>query len=84
MGKKGRDVAKCWLDDVDAIQEAMNAMGITQTRLAELVGMSQPSISDIVRRRRGMSVETAKKIRAALGLVIVHKITIRDPGLDGH
>ena len=47
--------------------EKRKAIGLTQTQIASIAGISQQQLSFIESGERGASVPTAKKIAAALG-----------------
>ncbi len=49
------------------LQELLEELGITQYRLAKTIGVPQIRISDIVRRRRSITADTALRIGRALG-----------------
>ena len=49
------------------LQEILEELGITQYRLAKTIGVPQIRISDIVRRRRSITADTALRIGRALG-----------------
>ena len=79
MAKTKMTKTKCWNDDVDAIAAAMKRQGVNQIQLAKVSGISQQAVSNILSKKIGMSVRTAKKLRTALGLAIVDTNTIRPP-----
>ncbi len=48
--------------------EILDELGITQYRLAKAIGVPPIRISEIVRRRRSISADTALRIGSALGM----------------
>ena len=53
-----------------ALTEARQAQGISQRRLAELSGVSQPAIARIESGSTTMRIDTLLKVLAALGLTL--------------
>jgi antitoxin component HigA of HigAB toxin-antitoxin module len=58
---------------IQAIREAMNRKGITQTELAKLAGISQPNVSHILSGKRGKISSEMTKVLDALGLELCVK-----------
>lgn len=52
------------------LQEILNKKQITQKQLAILTGLTETYISYFISGKRGMSLETAKKIAKALNVKI--------------
>ena len=52
------------------IKERRTAMGLTQARLATLVGVSQPHINDIENGKSKASIDVLFRIRDVLGIEI--------------
>ncbi len=52
------------------LQEILNEKQITQKQLAILTGLTETYISYFISGKRGMSLETAKKIAKALNVKI--------------
>lgn len=50
------------------LTEFLEPLGISQYRLAQATGLSQTRISEIVRGKRGITVETALRLSKALGV----------------
>lgn len=48
--------------------EFLEPLGISQYRLAQATGLSQTRISEIVRGKRGITVDTALRLSKALGV----------------
>lgn len=48
-------------------KEVLEARGITQTKLAEATGLPVSRINDLVRERRGITVDSAIRLSKALG-----------------
>lgn len=55
----------------ETVIQEMKRQGLTQYRLAELAGISQPRVNDYVRGRRDMRGESLDKVFRALGLTLV-------------
>jgi antitoxin component HigA of HigAB toxin-antitoxin module len=51
--------------------DKMESVGMTQKRLAEIMGCSQQYVSKILKGRENLSLETLSKIEAALGISIL-------------
>jgi addiction module HigA family antidote len=49
------------------IREALPALGLTQSGLADVLGCSRQIISDIIHGRRGLSVEMCLKLSEVIG-----------------
>ncbi|MFT4030303.1 MAG: HigA family addiction module antitoxin [Protaetiibacter sp.] len=49
------------------LTEFLEPLGITQYRLAQATGLPQTRISEIVRGKRGITVDTALRLSKALG-----------------
>lgn len=49
------------------LEEFMKPMGITQYRLAKDTGISQMRVSEIVRKKRGVSADTALRLARYFG-----------------
>ncbi len=52
------------------LRERMKAIGMSQTRLALMLGLSQPSISHYILNRREPGLETMEKIALSIGLTL--------------
>ena len=52
--------------------DRMEAIGMTQRQLADLMDCSQQYISKILKGRENLSLETLCKIERALGISIIH------------
>lgn len=50
------------------LKEFLEPLGISQYRLAQATGLSQTRISEIVRGKRGITVDTALRLSKALGV----------------
>lgn len=50
------------------VTEFLEPLGISQYRLAQATGLSQTRISEIVRGKRGITVDTALRLSKALGV----------------
>jgi antitoxin HigA-1 len=50
------------------LTEFLQPLGITQYRLAQATGLPQTRISEIVRGRRAISIDTALRLSKALGV----------------
>lgn len=50
------------------LTEFLEPLGISQYRLAQATGLSQTRISEIVRGKRGITVDTALRLSKALGV----------------
>ena len=50
------------------LTEFLEPLGITQYRLAQATGLSQTRISEIVRGRRAITIDTALRLSKALGV----------------
>lgn len=48
--------------------EFLEPLGITQYRLAQATGLSQTRVSEIVRGRRAITIDTALRLSKALGV----------------
>lgn len=55
-------------DTTRAIREAMTAAGITQTALAERLGLTQPAVSARLSGRTPITVDELRIIAATLGV----------------
>ena len=51
--------------------DKMESVGMTQKRLAELMGCSQQYVSKILRGKENLSLETLYKIESALGISVL-------------
>jgi antitoxin component HigA of HigAB toxin-antitoxin module len=51
--------------------DKMESVGMTQKRLAEIMGCSQQYVSKILKGKENLSLETLSKIEAALGISIL-------------
>jgi addiction module HigA family antidote len=49
------------------VEEFLNPMGVTQSRLADHIGVPLQRINEIVRAKRGVTPDTAILLSAALG-----------------
>lgn len=58
----------------DALKHTMREKGLTQTALAERLGIKQPSVADILTGRRGRQPESLLNLLDAVGL----ELTIRE------
>ena len=52
----------------EVLQMLLAENGITQTKLAAHLGIPQTKVSEIIRRKRGVSAEMALKLERALGM----------------
>lgn len=52
----------------DVLQDELNELGITQSALAEHIGVLPKTINEICRGKRGISSEMALKLSQALGV----------------
>jgi len=50
------------------LTEFLEPLGITQYRLAQATGLSQTRISEVVRGKRAISIDTALRLSKALGV----------------
>lgn len=57
-------------DTPTAIREAMAARGLTQTTLAERLGLTQPAVSARLSGRTPITVDELRTIAAALGVPV--------------
>lgn len=57
-----------------AMLDRMEQLGLTQKKLAELMGCSQQYISKVLKGRENLSIETIFKIEDALQLHILPKM----------
>jgi addiction module HigA family antidote len=48
-------------------EEYLEPLGVTPTALARALGVSAPTVNDIVRERRSISADVALRLAAALG-----------------
>ncbi|WP_169155418.1 helix-turn-helix domain-containing protein [Brasilonema bromeliae] len=56
----------------DNLRKARQARGISQQRLAELVGLRRTYIGSVERDERNISIDNIKRIATALGLKAVN------------
>jgi transcriptional regulator with XRE-family HTH domain len=61
-------ILACAKRDVSAIFRILNKSGIPQRRIAELVGMSQSEVSEILKGRQVMSYDVLVRIAEGLGI----------------
>ena len=57
-----------------AMLDRMEQLGLTQKKLAELMGCSQQYVSKVLKGRENLSIETIFKIEDALQLHILPKM----------
>ena len=76
-GGRGRGPSQRWLDG-NKVAALRRQSGLNQGEFAQLVEVSQQSISDIERGRWGTSPDRAKRIAEALG-VTVADISLAQP-----
>lgn len=62
------------LDFTEQLCRAMQRKKISRTRLAEILGVSQPYISKVL-RGKNLSLPTAAKLATGLGLVLDVRLT---------
>jgi HTH-type transcriptional regulator/antitoxin HigA len=55
-------------DPIDAIVERMNDRGMTRADLGKLLGASSGRVSEILNRRRPLTIEMIRKLVVGLGL----------------
>lgn len=63
-------------DPIDAIQFRMEQQGLTRKDLEPMIG-PQPRVSEVLSRKRGLSIEMIRRLRAGLG--ISADVLIRQP-----
>ena len=66
MNKKGIDHITA-VHPGDVLQDELDELGITQSSLAEHIGVLPKAINEICRGKRGISAEMAMKLSQALG-----------------
>lgn len=67
-----------------AVKAELRRQGLTQTRLAATIGWSPQQLSDTLRGRHAMSVESAYLIASGLGVGLIDLLPNRyDPRGDG-
>lgn len=52
----------------EVLGDELAARGIAQSALAQQTGLSQPMISQIIQKKKGISVAVAVKLESALGI----------------
>lgn len=67
---KARSWLSSELSDVEGVtlRSLRLKKGLSQTQLAELIGMKQPNIARLEKGRDGLALETMRKLSAALGV----------------
>lgn len=55
-------------DPIDAISERMNDLGMSRTDLGAILGAPSGRVSEILNRRRPLTIDMIRKLSAALGL----------------
>ena len=66
MGK-GSEIKYAPVHPGEILQDAIDDAALTQSGLAEHIGVSQSKINDICRGRRGISLEMAARLGRAFG-----------------
>jgi HTH-type transcriptional regulator/antitoxin HigA len=64
-----RTLPRVELDPIEAIEERMDQQGLTRADLEPAIG-SRARVSEILNRRRGMSIEMMRNLSVLLGLPI--------------
>jgi HTH-type transcriptional regulator/antitoxin HigA len=55
-------------DPIDAIVERMDSLGMSRNDLGELIGASSGRVSEILNRRRPLTIDMIRKLASGLGL----------------
>lgn len=63
-------------DPIDAIEFRMDQAGLTRRQVEEMVGLSRARLSEVLNRRRGLSIAMIRAFHEALG--IPADILVRD------
>ena len=50
------------------LEEFINPLGITQTELAEWIGVSYPRLNELIHGKRGVTPDTALRLEQAFGM----------------